>query len=67
MSMSRQDYIDIAEQFAITRARNVMTMREKTMLTQLASCLAVGFRLRNPLFDTDKFLRACKAYEEQEQ
>lgn len=65
MSMSKQDYIDIAEQFAIIRGR-AKTHREKTMLSELASRLAARCRIRNATFDTDKFLRACNAYEEGE-
>lgn len=67
MSMSKQDYVDIAAQFRIVRTKNALTTREKIMLSELASRLASGFRLRNTAFNTDRFLDACHAYKDQDQ
>ena len=60
---SRKDYEMIAAQLTLMRER-ALTHREKTMLTELASRLASGFRMSEPTFNTDRFLQAAHAYEE---
>lgn len=57
MSMSRKDYVLIAEVFS--EAHKNLGNQDHPVLRYLADQMAAAFAEENPLFDTRTFLTAC--------